>query len=158
MRGASILGLLVILLSVGFAACGYGSATIATPLPQTQSQTQLQMKIKNCGTVQGLRGLEVPVNDNGGAAAENCFWQAFRTCQPATLVYIMGGVDTVLTRTFTIHNNHGKCSITDTRQFQVVPRLPSPAQVFTCAGLTKLSNTLRINTCGKDGNIVLPEA
>jgi len=153
------LGLLIILLSIGFAACGYDSASIASPLSQNAVQSQVQGQgniTKKCGTVQGFSRLEVPVIDSVAAPVENCFLQAFRVCRPATLVYTLGSVDTVLMRTFTIHNNHGKCSITDAKQFRVVPRPLSPAQVFTCSGLTKLPNGLRFNACGKDGNVILP--
>ena len=155
------IGLLIALLSIGLAACGYSSASISSTLSQAQvaqpqAQTQVQTKVKNCGTVAGLGFLKVPVDDTGAAAAESCFWRAFQHCQPATLVFIMSSIDTSLIRTFTIHNNRRRCLITDARQFRVLPRPPSPAQVFTCAGLTKLPGALRFNACGKDGNVVVP--
>ncbi len=154
------IGLLIALLGIGLAACGYSSASIASTLSQTQiqsqAQTQVQSKVKNCGIVQIFGRPEAPVNGRGAATAENCFLQAFRICQPAVLVYFIGSVDTVLVRTFTIHNNHGKCSITDVRQFRLVPRTLTPAVFYTCAGLTKLPNALRINACGRDGNIIIP--
>jgi hypothetical protein len=157
------IGLLVALLSAVLAACGYSSASISSTLSQAQvdqpqAQTQVQTKIKQCGTVSGLGRLEVPVNDIAGERAENCFWQAFQHCQPATLVFFISNVDTSFIRTFTIHNNRGKCSITDARQFRVVPRPPSPALFFTCAGLTRLPDGLRFVACGKDGNIIMPGA
>src|SRR5229473_1234245 len=129
-------GLLITLLSLVLAACGYNSASISSTLSQTQvdqpqAQTQVQTKVKQCGTVSGLGRLEVPVNDTGAAAAENCFWRAFQHCQPATLVFVSSSVDTSLIRTFVIHQNRARCSITDARQFRVVPRPPSPALVFT---------------------------
>ena len=153
--------LLVALLTLVLAACGYNSASISSTLSQTQvdqpqAQTQVQTKVKQCGTVSGLGRLVVPVNDTG--AAENCFWRAFQHCQPATLVFSISSIDTSFIRTFTIHNNRGKCSITDSRQFRVVPRPPSPALVFTCAGLTRLPDGLRFAACGKDGNIIVPGA
>jgi len=155
-----VAGLLIGLLGIGLAACGYSSASMGSTLSQTQvqsqAQIQVQTKVRNCGTVQGFGHLEVPVIDPGAAAVESCFLQAFRACQPAKLVYIVGGVDTVLLRTFIIHNKHGKCSITDARQFRVVPRALSPAQVFACAGLTNLSKGMRIDACGKDGTVVVP--
>ena len=155
------IGLLIVLPSIGLAACSYSSASISSTLfqaqvAQPQARTQVQTKVKNCGTVAGLGRLEVPVNDTIGAQAESCFWRAFQHCQPATLVFLVGGIDTSLIRTFVIHKNRGRCSITDARQFRIVPRPPSPAQVFTCAGLTKLPGALRFNACGKDGNVVVP--
>ncbi len=155
------IGLWIALLSVGLAACGYISASISSMLSQAQvaqpqAQTQVQTNVKNCGTVAGLGRLEVPVNDTIGAQAESWFWRAFQHCQPAMLAFLMSSIDTSLIRTFVIHKNRGRCSITDARQFRVVPRPPSPAQVFTCAGLTKLPGALRFSGCGKDGNIIVP--
>jgi hypothetical protein len=157
------MGLLVALLSVALTACGYSSASISSKLfpaqvPPPQAQTQVQTRVKNCGTVTGLRRLEVPTNDPLGTQAESCFWRAFQHCQPATLVFLSGNIDTTFKRTFTIHNTRVRCSITDAKQFRIVPRPLSPAQVFTCAGLTKLPGALQFNACGKDGNVVLPGA
>src|SRR5215472_10026788 len=115
-------GLLVAFLSMVLSACVYSNASIFSTLPQAQvaqpqTQTQIQTKVKNCGTVSRLGHLEVPVNDTGAAAAENCFWRAFQHCQPATLVFVSSSVDTSLIRTFVIHKNRGRCSIIDARQF-----------------------------------------
>src|SRR5262245_37182701 len=89
-----ILGLLIALLSVGLAACGYGGVSISSMVSQAQvdqpqARTQVQTKVKNCGTVAGLGFLKVPVDDTGAAAAESCFWRAFQHCQPAMLAFIM---------------------------------------------------------------------
>jgi hypothetical protein len=156
-------GLLVALLSVVLIACGYSSTSSSsrsfqTQVPPPPARTQVQTRGKNCGTVTGLRGLEVPTDDSIGVQAESCFWRAFQLCQPATLVFLSGNIDTTFLRTFTIHNDRMRCSITDAKQFRIVPRPLSQAQVFTCAGLTKLPGALQFNACGKDGNVVLPGA
>lgn len=156
-------GMLVALLSVVLTACGSSSTSISSRLfraqvPPPQARMQAQTRVKNCGTVAGLRRLEVPTNDIIGVQAESCFWRAFQLCQPATLVFLSGNIDTTFLRTFTTHNDRIRCSLTDAKQFRIVPGPLSPAQVFTCAGLTKLPGALQFNACGKDGNVVLQGA
>ena len=156
-------GLLVALLSVVLTACGSSSTSSSSrsfqaQVPPPQARTQVQTRVKNCGTVAGLRRLEVPTNDGIGVQAESCFWRAFQQCQPATLVFLSANSDTTFLRTFTIHNDRMRCSITDAKQFRIVPGPLSQTQVFTCAGLSKLPGALQFNACGKDGNVVLQGA
>ena len=154
------IGLLIALVSTGLAACGYsGSNEGSTSSTQHQPQAQvthLPAQVRECGIVQGLARLEVPVDDNGAQQAENCFWQAFQHCRPTTLVFITTSVDTALIRTFTIHNNKGACSISDARQLRVVPNQPSAARTYTCTGLVQQQHSLRFFSCGEDGDVVVP--
>src|SRR5215469_15448527 len=82
-------GFMMVLASVGLAACGYsGSNQSGTPSTSTQPRVQVThppAPVKRCGIVQGLARLEVPPSDIGAAQAENCFWQAFQHCRPAML-------------------------------------------------------------------------
>jgi len=144
------MGLLIALLSIGLAACGYRS-TAEGSISSTLSQTQ----VKKCGTVASPGRLEVPVNETGAAQVENCLWQAFSKCQPAMLVFTMSSINTSLIRTFTIHNDRGKCSITDAVQLRTGPGTPPPAVIYTCTGLIKLPGALRFTSCGKDGDIIV---
>jgi hypothetical protein len=154
------IGLLIALVSTALAACGYsGSNQGNTPSTQSQPQTQatqIPAQVQKCGIVQGLAHLEVPVSDNGAQQAENCFWQAFQSCHPATLVFIMTSAGTALIRTFTIHNNTGACSISDARQQRVVPNQPSAARTSTCTGLVQQQQSLHFLSCGEDGDVVVP--
>jgi hypothetical protein len=167
------IGLLIALVSTGLAACGYsGSNQGSTPSTQSQPQAQVThppiqshpqaqvthppVPVQKCGVVHGLAHLEVPPSDTGAGRAENCFWQAFQHCRPATLVFITSSVDTALIRTFTIHNHNGACSISDATQQRIVPHPPSPAGTYTCTGLVQKPDGLHFTACGKDGDVLVP--
>lgn len=154
------IGFMMVLASVGLAACGYsGSNQSSTPATRSQAQAQVThppVPIQKCGIVQGLAHLEVPPSDTGAARAENCFWQAFQHCRPATLVFITSSVDTALIRTFTIHDNNGTCSISDAKQQRIVPNPPSSAGTYTCTGLVQKPDGLHFSACGKDGDVLVP--
>lgn len=150
------IGLLVALVSTGLAACGYnGSTQGGAPSQPTTQATHLPAQVQKCGTVEGSARLEVPVTDSGAQQVEDCFWQAFQHCRPATLVFIMTSVDTALIRTFTIRNNQGTCSITDAKQLRVVPNKPSAARTYSCTGLVQQPGDLRFFSCGEDGDVVV---
>jgi len=155
------IGFLIIVVSVGLAACGYnadqGSISSTQPLAQmihSQAQTaQAQVRVQKCGVVQSLGGLKVPVGDTGAERVETCFWRAFQHCHPATLIFIMSSIDTSLIRTFTIHKSKGLCSISGAKQLRVVPNRLSPAKIYTCTGLVKQPGALRFTACGQDGDV-----
>ncbi len=158
-------GLLIAVVSVGLTACGYNAnqgsisstqspAQVIDSQPQvTHSQVQAQVQVQKCGVVQGLGSLKVPVADTGAEQAETCFWQAFQHCHPATLIFIRSGLGAALIRTFTLHTNHGSCSISDAKQQRVAPNPPSAAKIYTCTGLVKLPGALRFTACGQDGDV-----
>ena len=172
------IGLLIAVVSAGLAACGYngsnpGSSPSTQPQAQvTQTSTQVkhasvqvtrsptqvtlsQTQVQKCGIVQGLGSLEVPVGVTGAEQVENCFWQAFQHCHPATLVFITSSPGMTLTRTFTISNNNGTCSVSDARQQRIASNPPSPAGTYTCAGLTQKPGELFFSACGQDGDVVV---
>ena len=151
--------LMMALAGVGLAACGYSGSQSNTPSTQSQPQAQVThppVPAQKCGVVQGLAYLEVPPSDTGAARAENCFWQAFQHCRPATLVFITSSTDTALIRTFTIHDENGTCSISDAKQQRIVPNPPSPAGTYTCTGLVQKPDGLHFSACGKDGDVLVP--
>ena len=110
----------------------------------------------DCGTVQAsANGL---INPAAARQAEDCFWRAFQTCSPATLAFSKMGVDTVLTHTFTITQDNGKCSISDTVQNGGPDAIPTPPRTYTCSGLTRQVDGLHFSSCGEDGDILVPAA
>jgi hypothetical protein len=146
------LGFLLVMLSVGIAACGYPTTGSTAPSPTATVQVQ------KCGVVQtGPGPRKVPTNDDLAKQATDCFWKAFQQCRPANLIYRAGGVDTIVVRTFTIQNNNGKCSITDAAEHFIVPH-PTPvvSKAFTCAGVTQQADGLHFSACGEDGDVVVP--
>jgi hypothetical protein len=151
------IGLLIALVSTGLAACGNRGSTqgnTSSTQPKTQV-TQHPAQVQQCGIVQDLARLEVPVADNGAQQAENCLWQAFQHCHPATLVFITPSANTALIRTFTIHNNQGTCSISDAKQLRMAANQLSAVKTFTCTGLVQQQG-LRFLSCGEDGNVLVP--
>ncbi|MFL5627150.1 MAG: hypothetical protein ACJ788_16340 [Ktedonobacteraceae bacterium] len=143
------LGLLLLVIGVGLGACGSNSTGSAGPTPTTPTQAQ------KCGTVQTKPNGD-PLNPTSAQQTTGCFWQAFRQCHPATLVYTAAGVDTVTTRTFNIQNNGEQCSIVDVVKHQVIPAPATTAKTYTCSGLTQQSDGLHFASCGTDGNIIVP--
>ena len=147
-------GLLIVLASAGIVACGYtDSGQASTPSAQSPMQVnRLQTQVQKCGIVQGL-GRLVPMGDARAEQVEQCFWKAFGQCRPAQLIFITSGVDMVLIRTFTIHNNNSTCSISDARQQCVVPNSPSAAGTYLRTGLINQPGALHFTDCGKDGDV-----
>jgi hypothetical protein len=153
------IGLMMALAGVGLAACGSSGSQSSTSSTQPQPQAQvthLPVAAQKCGVVQGLAQLEVPPSDTGATQVENCFWQAFQHCRPATLVFITSSANTALIRTFTIHDENGVCSISDAKQQRIVPNPPSPAGTYTCTGLVQKPDGLHFSACGKDGDVLVP--
>ncbi len=143
------LGLLVVVISAGLAACGSNVGSSASPTPTTSTQVQ------KCGKVQtNPRG--TPLDVTTAKQAEDCFWQAFQKCQPASLVYTLTGVDTIAVRTFTIQNNGVQCSISDAFQHSIVPQPLSATKTYTCAGVTQKPDGLHFSSCGVDGDVAIP--
>jgi len=145
------MGVLLLVIGVALAACGTntGSAGNPTSTPTVSAQVQ------NCGKVQ-TNPMGHPINGVTSKQAENCFWQAEQKCQPATLVYTAGGVDTIATHTFTVKNNGGQCAITDTMTHQVIPMKPSAAKTYTCSSVKEQADGLHFSSCGNAGDIVVP--
>ncbi len=147
------LGLLLVMLSAGIAACGSRTTTTGPAAPSPTATVAVQ----ECGVVQTGPGSHKVTNDDLAKQATDCFWKAFQQCHPANLIYRAGGVDTILVRTFTIQNNNGQCSITDAAQHFIVPH-PTPvvSKAFTCAGVTQQADGLHFSACGDDGDVVVP--
>jgi len=154
------IALLIALLSIGLAACGYSSIGVGSlssaVSPAQVAQPQSQTSFRHCGIVNGYGALEVVPIDTGNAAqAESCFWQAFQHCQPATLIFSMNGLHASFTHIFTIKNSHGKCLILDATKFGSITNLTSPTTVYTCVGMKRYPRALHILGCGKDGTIIV---
>jgi len=144
--------LLCVVIGVGLSSCGSnagsGSGSAQNPTPTTQAQVQ------KCGKVQtNPRGVVLKATD--AKQAEDCFWQAFQKCSPASLVYTLASVDTVTIRTFTIQSNGDRCSPVDAVQHTIVPAPLSAAKTYTCAGVTQKPDGLHFSSCGVDGDVVV---
>jgi hypothetical protein len=144
--------ILCVVIGVGLSSCGSnagsGSGSPQNPTPTTPAQVQ------KCGKVQtNPRGVVLKATD--AKQAEDCFWQAFQKCSPASLVYTLTGVDTVTIRTFIIQSNGDHCLAVDAVQHTIVPAPLSAAKTYTCAGVTQKPDGLHFSNCGVDGDVVV---
>src|SRR5260370_17570265 len=94
--------LLCVVIGVGLSSCGSnagsGSGSSQNPTPTTQAQVQ------KCGKVQ-TNPRAVVLKATYAKQAEDCFWQAFQKCSPASRLYPLPRVDTVTIHTFTLHSH-----------------------------------------------------
>jgi hypothetical protein len=146
---ATTIALLMLLLSAcGSNVGGQGQATTPTSTPSVQ--------VQNCGAVHTLHSQIAPADLNTARQAENCFWQAFQQCQPATLTYAANEVDAGSVNTFTLKSAGGKCAISDGVQHYIVPRPPGKTTIYTCSDVKLQSNGLYVFSCGDVGTIIVP--
>ena len=147
--GAMIMTLFALVLAgCGSNVGGLGQATTPTPVPSSQ--------VQKCGTVHTLHSQIVSVDQNTVKQTENCFWQAFQQCQPATLTYSKNELDTGTVNTFILKNNGGKCAVSVGVQQFVAPRPPGKPTMYTCSSMKLLSDGLYIYSCGDAGTVVIP--
>lgn len=135
------IGLLIALLAL--AACGPSQGGGGPSKPQA------------CGTVQ-IRGNGQVVDTTKAQQSEDCFWQAYQHCQAATIIVTTIGVDSGITRTFTVIPNAGNCKVSDAEQSYVVPNHTGPLNLYTCASVQQVPGGLLFHSCGADGDVQVP--
>lgn len=127
---------------------GDGTFLGVLPGPTTAGQAAA------CGEVRMLG--PNPPRDQSAQVAEDCFFQAFQACSPATLSVTMMGVDAGTIHNFAIEKNGAQCRVVDSVVRYVVPR-PTPAPVqATCQGLARQNGGLLFKACGDEGDILVP--
>lgn len=137
----------VLLAFVSLSACGVTTGASAHAATQ------------HCGSVSALVGPSPSASTNP-ADAEHCFAQAYAQCNAATLVYTQHGLDTGVTRTFTILTNGQGCSIQDMVHSYLVAikGTPPPDLSYYCSGLQQKQSGLVVTGCGQDGDVSIPAA
>ncbi len=135
----------LVLAACGSNVGGQGQATTPTTIPSTQ--------VQKCGTVKTLHSHIVSSDPK---QAENCFYQAFQQCQPATIAYAKNDLDVGTVNTFLLKNTGAKCDISVGVQHFVAPHPPGIATVYTCSDVKLQSDGLYILSCGDAGTIVIP--
>jgi hypothetical protein len=146
---STLLALLMLVLS----ACGSntgGQGQEATPTPTHASQVQ------KCGTVHTLHSTIAPGDQEMVKQAENCFWQAFQQCQPATLTYQQNELDTGTIHTFTLKSSAGKCNVSDGVQHYIAPQPPGGTTTYACSDVKLQTDGLYIFSCGDVGTVIVP--
>jgi hypothetical protein len=147
------LGLL--LLPGFFAGCG---SNYSAQGGQPQATATTPPKPQNCGSVHTIHLLVVPTDQSKAKQIENCFWQAYQQCRPATLMFSSSEVDTGVIHNFSLKSANGACVISDGVQHFIAPRSPGAAKMYTCSSMAMQTDGLHILSCGELGNIVIPVA
>ena len=139
-----------LLLGFFLAACGTNTTTSGQATSTPTAQTV------NCGSLHGGPGGISSPDKVGVQNAENCFYQAFQQCRPATLTFTAFGVDAGAIHHFSVKSVNGSCTVSDGWQHYIAPNPPGATINYTCATVTKQSDGLHIQTCGDLGTILIP--
>jgi hypothetical protein len=67
----------------------------------------------DCGQVSVLGPPGSAAGGRGSQAAEDCFYQAYQQCTPATLEVSISGVDAGIRHTFSLQSSGGSCGGSD---------------------------------------------
>jgi hypothetical protein len=112
----------------------------------------------SCGTVHVAAGRVPPGDAAAATAAENCFAQAYTTCQPTVLTYTSMGVDTGTTQTFSASRVNGACAVKDVVQAYTANGggKTFPSQTYTCTGVQQRADGLLFTSCGAAGDVLVP--
>lgn len=137
-----------VLAACGSNVGGQGQATTPTPVPSSQ--------VQKCGTVHTLHSQIISTDQNTVKQTENCFWQAFQQCQPATLTYANNQLDTGTINNFALKNAGGKCAVSVGIQQFVAPHPPGKPTMYTCSDVKLQTDGLYIYSCGDAGTVVIP--
>jgi hypothetical protein len=138
--------LAVALVAIGITVIGIIIATHHTEISST-----------DCGMINvepGPGGTTTSVQ-----AAEACFWHAYQSRQPATLIYAIAGNGEANFYRFFLHPCHGgTCTLSDSHDvLHVAPQPNQHVGTFMCSGLTrKPDGSLIAQHCGQDGDITIP--
>jgi hypothetical protein len=112
---------------------------------------------RNCGLVTYRTGLD-PLAVSDPDEAESCLWQAYTTCQTATVVYDEAGTDTSDTHTITVQSKSGACAVSDVAQsYGPSSGNNGPTtQAYACSGLRQsAAGGLLATDCGDEGDLKL---
>ncbi len=136
--------LTLFLLLVAACSTATNSGNAAAPITQ------------KCGAVHTQRSLVVSMDWSMAKGVEDCFWQAFQQCGPATLIYSQSDSEASTIHTFSLQSEKGPCLITDSVQHFLAPHPPQSAINYTCTDLQRQTNGLHFLSCGTLGNIFVP--
>jgi hypothetical protein len=114
------------------------------------------LQVQKCGTVHSLHSYIPPAEQQVVKQAENCFWQAFQQCHPATLTYSQNELDTGTVHTFTLKSAAAKCAISDGVQHYIAPRPPGNTTTYACSDVKLQTDGLFVFSCGAVGTVIVP--
>ncbi|HZU67781.1 MAG TPA: hypothetical protein VFA09_10940 [Ktedonobacteraceae bacterium] len=150
----------ILLLMVLLSACGYNGTTVGSQpsTPPTPTPTAQPPVVRNCGMVHTIRDLVVPTEGSTAKQDESCFAQAYAACHPAILTFSQSSLDTGTIHNFSIKNQNGKCTITDTVQMYIAPNKPRTTGTYTCGSAALKNDGLHVSSCGSEGDVFVPVA
>lgn len=151
-RSRAYLGSVVLVFGVVGALAGCGATGSSTVLSGSSGSSGVA---QDCGSINvtGPTGLQSP---GQAQQDENCFYQAYQHCTPATLGATFMGVDAGSVDKFATAPAASGCAVKATVTHYIVPSNNTPTpQVYTCASLTQSSNGLTL-TCESLGTITIP--
>lgn len=122
----------------------------------SSSNTALQAPSQQCGAVHTQHASLATMDRTMAPGAEDCFWQSFQQCRPATLTFTQSDSVSGTVHTFSLSDENGTCKVTDSAYHFVAPYPPQSAITYTCAGVQKQANGLHILSCGTFGTILIP--
>lgn len=145
-------GVVTSFLFLGFmlAACGSNTTTSGQPASTPPAQTV------NCGSVHSSHFGISPADKASAQKAENCFYQAYQQCRPATLTFSTFAVDAGAIHNLSLKSANGTCAISDGVQHYIAPNPPGAATTYTCATMQLQADGLHIQTCGDMGTVLIP--
>jgi hypothetical protein len=145
--------LVLIVVLVVCAACGTntgGQGGQSSPVAATPLPTQ------NCGALHGNYAGLLPTDKASAEQDENCFFNAYKQCHPATLTYQVASLDTGSIHHFAVKASNSSCSLSDGLQRYIAPKPPRQTITYPCASASMGAYGLRITACGEAGDVVIP--
>ncbi len=135
------------------AACSAGTSGQGS---QGGSATGTPLTTQNCGTLHSTVAGLLQADKAVAQQDENCFFQAFQQCHPATLTFQADSLDTGAIHHLAITGGSGSCHLTDGFQHYIAPNPPGAAISYTCASVQMQSDGLHILSCGDVGEVIIP--
>jgi hypothetical protein len=149
-----MLGSLLVMLML--AACGNTTGGTGSQGGQSSPVATKPAQTQNCGTLHSNVAGLIQTDKAHAMQDENCFFNAYKQCQPATLIFQSTSVDTGVIHNFAVKSSNGSCSLTDGLQHFIAPKPPSRTTTYTCASASMQSDGLHIASCGTAGDILIP--
>ncbi|GCE10796.1 hypothetical protein [Tengunoibacter tsumagoiensis] len=152
-----------LVIALSMVACGAQGEGSASPTPTPTATTAVPITTTAGITIVGQNCGKVSVRPNGSLDAQqapgdvsNCFWKAFQSCQSATMMFVVGGIDTLTTRAFTVQKQAGTCKVSEAVQHSIAPRPANSTTINSCADIIKSADKLTFHSCGEDGTVEVP--
>lgn len=133
----------------------------SVPLAGTSGQSTATTSTAGSETQCGNVNLSPGGNLIGPANArqeENCFWQAYQQCRPASLMLTINVADGASSHTFSTTQKQSSCVVLDAALNNVVGQPSGQQDIYNCARLENTETGLHFVDCGNEGTIDIPSS